>query len=108
MIAIRVEPEYISIDRSLSGLGPKGELNAPITVESEIVNSLKRLKLIRRLDSYMIAIGVEPEYRYVDRSLSGWSPKGEPNAPIVAGSEDADSLKQLKLIRSCSYSSGPL
>jgi hypothetical protein len=24
----------------------------------------------------MIAIGVEPEYRFVARSLSGWGPKG--------------------------------
>jgi hypothetical protein len=35
----------------------------------------------------MIAIGVEPEYRPVVRSLFGWSPKGEHNAPIVAESE---------------------
>jgi hypothetical protein len=32
----------------------------------------------------MIAIGVEPEYRSVVRSLSGWGPKGEPNAPTGA------------------------
>jgi hypothetical protein len=47
----------------------------------------------------MIAIGVEPEYRSVDRSLSEWSPKGEPNGPITTRSEVADFLRQLKLIR---------
>jgi hypothetical protein len=47
----------------------------------------------------MIAIGVEPEYRSVDRSLSEWSHKGEPNAPITTRSEVADFLRRLKLIR---------
>jgi hypothetical protein len=42
----------------------------------------------------MLAIRVESEYRSVARSLFGWGPKGEPNAPIVVGSEDADSLRQ--------------
>jgi hypothetical protein len=34
----------------------------------------------------LIAIGVEPEYRSVSRSLSGWGHKGEPNArsPLIA------------------------
>jgi hypothetical protein len=35
----------------------------------------------------LIAIGVETEYRSIARSLSGWGPKGESNAPIVVGSE---------------------
>jgi hypothetical protein len=47
----------------------------------------------------MLAIGVESGYRYVVRSLSGWGPKGEPNAPIAARSKVADFLKLLKLIR---------
>jgi hypothetical protein len=45
-----------------------------------------------------IAIGVEPEYRFVTRSLSGWGPKREPNAPIAARSEMTDLLRLLKLI----------
>jgi hypothetical protein len=53
----------------------------------------------------MIAIRVEPEYRSIARSLSGWGPKGEPNAPITAESEVVDSLK---LTRSCNCSSGLL
>jgi hypothetical protein len=46
----------------------------------------------------LIAIGVELEYRYVSKSLSGWGPKGEPNAPIIAESEMTDLLRLLKLI----------
>jgi hypothetical protein len=46
----------------------------------------------------LIAIGVEPEHRYVSRSLSGWGPKGEPNDPITAESEVTDFLRLLKLI----------
>jgi hypothetical protein len=41
----------------------------------------------------MIAIGVEPEYRPVARSLFGWSHKGEHNAPIAAESEIMDFLR---------------
>jgi hypothetical protein len=46
----------------------------------------------------MLAIGVETEYRSVTRSLYGWGPKGEPNAPIATESEVADFLRLLKLI----------
>jgi hypothetical protein len=46
----------------------------------------------------LIVIRVEPEYRYVSISLSGWGPKGEHNVPIAAGSEMTDLLKLLKLI----------
>jgi hypothetical protein len=46
LIAIGVEPEYRSVTRSLSGWGPKGDLNAPITVESEVTDFLRLLKLI--------------------------------------------------------------
>jgi hypothetical protein len=46
----------------------------------------------------LIAIGVEPEYRFVSRSLSTWGPKGEPNTPIAIESEMMDLLRLLKLI----------
>jgi hypothetical protein len=36
----------------------------------------------------LIAIGVEPEYRSVSKSLSGWGLKGEPNVPIVTERDD--------------------
>jgi hypothetical protein len=71
LIAIGVEPEYRSISRSLSGWGSKGESNAPITTEKGMVDSLRLLKLIWQLDLSILAIGVEPEYRFVTRSLSG-------------------------------------
>jgi hypothetical protein len=50
------------------------------------------------IEFILIAIGVEPEYRSVTRSLSGWGPKGETNAPIAAESEVVDFLRLLKLI----------
>jgi hypothetical protein len=53
----------------------------------------------------MLAIGIDLEYRSVARSLSRWGPKGDPNVSIIAGSEVVDSLK---LICSCSCSSGLL
>jgi hypothetical protein len=46
----------------------------------------------------LIAIGVEPEYRSITRSLSGWGPKGEHNASITTDSEVTDFLRLLKLI----------
>jgi hypothetical protein len=98
LIAIRVEPEYRSVSRSLSGWGPKGDPNGPITAESEMMDLLRLLKLIWQLDLSMLAIGVEAEYRFVTRSLSGWGPKGEPNAPIATESEVTDFLRLLKLI----------
>jgi hypothetical protein len=98
LIAIGVEPEYRYVSRSLSGWGPKGEPNAPIVAESEMTNLLRLLKLIWQPDMSMLAIGVESEYRSVTRSLSGWDPKGEHNAPIAVESEVADFLMLLKLI----------
>jgi hypothetical protein len=47
LIAIEVEPEYRSVARSLSGWGPKEESDASIVAESEIVDLLRRLKIIR-------------------------------------------------------------
>jgi hypothetical protein len=56
----------------------------------------------------LIAIGVEPEYRSVARSLSGWGPKGEPDAQIVAVSEIAYLLRWLKLIQRSDSSMLPI
>jgi hypothetical protein len=98
LIAIRVESKYRSVSKSLSGWGSKGEPNAPIAAESEIMDLLSLLKLIWQPDLFMLAIGVKPEYRSITRSLSGWGPKGEPNAPIIAESEVTNFLRLLKLI----------
>jgi hypothetical protein len=98
LIAIGVEIEYGSVSRSLFGWGLKGEPNAPIIAESEMTDLLRLLKLIWQPDMSMLAIGVEPEYRSVTRSLSECGPKGELDAPIVAGSEVADFLRLLNLI----------
>jgi hypothetical protein len=70
LIAIGVELEYRSVVRSLYAWGPKGEPNVPIVAESEVTNFFSLLKLIRRSNSAMIAIGVETEYKSVARSLS--------------------------------------
>jgi hypothetical protein len=102
IIAIGIETEYRSITRSLSRWGPKGQSNAPIAAESEIADFLSRLKLIQRSDSSMLAIRLEPQYRSVARSLSGWGPKGEPNASITAESKVTDFLRRR---HSCSCSS---
>jgi hypothetical protein len=98
LIAIGVEPEYRSVSRSLSIWGPKGESNTPIATESEMTDFLILLKLIWQPDLSMLDIGVEADYRSVTRSLSGWGPKGESNAPITAESEVVDFLRLLKLI----------
>jgi hypothetical protein len=47
----------------------------------------------------LIAIGIEPEYRYVARSLSRRGSKEEPNALIIAKSEVMNFFRLLKLIR---------
>jgi hypothetical protein len=98
LIAIGVEIEYRSVSRSLSGWGPKGEPNALIAAESEMTDLLRLLKLIWQLDLSMLAIGLEPEYRSISRSLSGWGPKGEPNTPIATECEVTDFLRLLMLI----------
>jgi hypothetical protein len=98
LIAIRVEPEYRSVCRSLSGWGPKGEPNVPIATESEMTDLLRLLKLIWQPDLSMLAIGVESEYRSVTRLLSGWGPNWETNAPITTESDVTDFLMLLKLI----------
>jgi hypothetical protein len=105
LIAIEVEPEYRSVVRSLSGQGPKEESNARIAAGSEVTDLLRWLKLTRRLDSFMIVIGVESEYRFVARSLFEYGPKGEPNALIAAGSEVMNFMRRR---RSCSWSSSLL
>jgi hypothetical protein len=53
----------------------------------------------------MIAIGIEPEYRSVTKSLSGWGSKGESNALIAVRNEVTDFLRWR---RSYSYSFGML
>jgi hypothetical protein len=80
LIAIGVETEYRSVTKSLSRWGPKGEPNVSIAAESEMTDLLRLLKLIWQLDLSMLAIGVEPEYKSVTRSLSEWGPKREHNA----------------------------
>jgi hypothetical protein len=97
MLAIGVSPEYRSVARSLSEWGPKGEPDAPITAGRESTDLLSWLKLIRRLNSSMLAIGVEPEYRSAARSLFGWGFKGETNAPIAVGSEVVNFLLGTKM-----------
>jgi hypothetical protein len=54
--------------------------------------------MIRQLKSSLIAIGVEPKYRFVARPRFERGPKGEPDALIIAQSEIVDLLR-LKLIR---------
>jgi hypothetical protein len=44
LIVIGVETEYRSVARFLSERGLKGEPDAPIVVESEIVDLVRRLK----------------------------------------------------------------
>jgi hypothetical protein len=46
MLAIGVETEYISIATSPFGWGHKGEHNALIATEREVIDFLRRLKLI--------------------------------------------------------------
>jgi hypothetical protein len=65
---------------------------------SDVVDFLKSCRTYLTIRLILIAIGVEPEYRSITRSLSGWGPKGEPNAPITAKSEVADFLRLLQLI----------
>jgi hypothetical protein len=96
MIAIGVEPECRSVPRSISRWGSKGEPDALIAAESEITNLLMRLKLIRRSDLSMIAIGVETYYRFVAISLSKYGSKGEFNAPITIESEVTDFFEAIK------------
>jgi hypothetical protein len=50
------------------------------------------------IELILIAIGVETEYRSIFISLSGWGPKGELNAPIIAERDMTDLLRLLKLI----------
>jgi hypothetical protein len=98
LIVIEVEPEYRYVSISLSRWGLKVEPNTPIVVESEMTDLLTLLKLIWQPDLFMLAIGVEVEYRSVTRLFSGWVPKGESNAPIAAESEVVDFSRLLKLI----------
>jgi hypothetical protein len=59
---------------------------------------LKSYRTDPTIELILIAIRVEPEYRFVTGSLSGWGPKGEPTAPIATESEMTALLRLLKLI----------
>jgi hypothetical protein len=54
---------------------------AKVYICSDIVDFLKSSITDPVIGLILIAIRVEPEYRSVSISLSGWSPKGEPDAP---------------------------
>jgi hypothetical protein len=69
-----------------------------VTSCSDIVALLKSSKTDSMVRLVLIAIGVEPEYKSVSKSLSGWGAKGESDAPIIAESKIADFLRWLKLI----------
>jgi hypothetical protein len=49
--------------------------------------------MIRQSNPSILAIRVEPEYRFVARSLSGWGPKGEHNAAFIIASEVTNFLR---------------
>jgi hypothetical protein len=70
-----------------------------VTSCSDVVAFLKSSKIDPAIGLILIAIGVEAEYRSIARSLSGWGPKGEPDALITAESEVTNLFKLLKLIR---------
>jgi hypothetical protein len=88
LITIGVETEYISVSRSLSGWGTKWEPNALFAVESEIVELLRLLTMIRWSVSSIIAIGIESKYRSIARSRSRWGTKRSPmpQSPLRARS----------------------
>jgi hypothetical protein len=65
---------------------------------SDIVDFLKSYRTNPTIELVLIAIGVEPDYRFISRSLFGWGPKVEPNAPVAAESEMTDLFRLLKLI----------
>jgi hypothetical protein len=69
-----------------------------VTSCSDVVDFLKSSKTDPVIGLVLIAIGVDPEYRSVSRSLFRWGPKGEPNTPIAAESEVTNFFRLLKLI----------
>ncbi len=89
---------YRSVVRSIFGGVPKGKPYALITSCSDVVDFLKSSKSDLVIGLVFNSYRVEPEYRSVSRSLSGWGPKGESNAPIAAESEVTNFLRLLKLI----------
>jgi hypothetical protein len=98
ILSIGVEPEYRYVTRSFSGLGPKGELNAPIAAESEVTDFLRLLKLIWRSDSSMIAIATGSEDTDFLRLLKLIWRSDLSIIAIAARSEVTDFLRLLKLI----------
>jgi hypothetical protein len=97
-LTARAEPKYRSVGRSIFGGDPGGQPYALVTSCSDVVAFLKLSETDPVIRLVLIAIGVEPEYKFVFISLSGWDPKGEFNALIAAESEMADLLRLLKLI----------
>jgi hypothetical protein len=71
---------------------------ARVYICSDVVDFLKSSRIDSTIGLILIAIGVEPEYRSVSKSLSVWGHKGESNALIAAESEMIDLLRLLKLI----------
>jgi hypothetical protein len=49
------------------------------------------------IELVLIAIGVEPEYRFITRSLSRWGPKVELNASITTESEIMDFFETVEV-----------
>jgi hypothetical protein len=70
-----------------------------VTSCSDDVAFLKLSKTGPAIGLILIAIEVETEYRYVSRSLSGYGPKGEPNASIAVENEMTDLLRLLTMIQ---------
>jgi hypothetical protein len=95
-LAARVEPKYRSVVRSIFGGVHEGELYALITSCSDAIAFLKSFETDLAIEVILIAIGVEPEYRSVYRSISRWGSKGDHNTPIAVESEMANLLRRLK------------
>jgi hypothetical protein len=71
---------------------------ARVYICSNVIDFLKSSRTDPVIGLVLIYIRVEPEYRYVSRSLSGWGHKRELNVSITAESEMTDLLRLLKLI----------
>jgi hypothetical protein len=70
-----------------------------VTSCNDVIDFLKLSEIDPTIRLVLIAIGVESEYRSISRSLSGWGPKGEPDAPIATESEVTNFFRPLKRIQ---------
>jgi hypothetical protein len=70
-----------------------------VTSCSDVVDFLKSSEIDPVIRLVLIAIGVEPEYRFIARSLYRWGPKGVSNVPIAAKSKITNFFRLLKLIQ---------